>query len=139
MTHETHEKYRVPGADGQTLCWLNQQLANRQHVSDEQLAALVMSHQLKAVIFEAARLSLNEPLKLKMLAAMFDALEFEQQELWNFPRDANFHFFWDFPGCTCPKLDNRERWGTGQALRSHSCPIHGGMHVHAPNKGARQL
>lgn len=119
------DKYLIPGTDGEPIGRLNATLAFRQSVTDEQLSALIMTHQLKEVIFAAARLSLNEPLKLKMLAAMFDALEFEQQTLWNFPRDANFHFFWNFPGCTCPKIDNNERWGTSHKIHALDCPVHG--------------
>ena len=121
------DKYDIPGPNGESLGRLNAGLAVRQGVSDEALAALVTSHQLKHMLFEAAEKSLDQPLKLKLLAALFQALEFEQQALWNFPRDANFHFFWAFPGCTCPKIDNRERWGTGMAIRSDACPIHGGF------------
>lgn len=126
------DKFVIPGLNGGSLGRLNSALLRQQQVSDEQHAALIMSHQLKEVLFDAARKSLNEPLKLKMLAAVFDSLEFEQQELWNFPRDANFHFFWSFPGCTCPKMDNRERLGTGTAIRMNDCPIHGGVKPQKP-------
>ena len=121
------DKFVIPGLNGDALGRLKSGLAERQGVTDEQLSALIMTYQLKEVLFDAARKSLDEPFKLKMLAAMFDALEFEQQGLWNFPRDASFHFFWAFPGCTCPKLDNRDRWGTGMGIRSHDCPIHGSV------------
>ena len=79
------------------------------------------------MLFEAASNDSvkNSKLKLKMLAAVFDALEFEQQELWNFPRDANFHHWFEFPGCTCPKMDNKEALGTNRRIIFEDCPIYG--------------
>lgn len=121
----TTDKYDVTGPDGELLTRLNRGLAARQNVTDEQLSALVLSHQLRHILFEAAKQCLDEPLKLKMLGAVFEALEFEQQELWNFPRSADHHMFWEFPGCTCPRMDNRERWGTGHSIIALNCPVHG--------------
>ena len=118
-------KYDIPGPNGSPIGRLSAVLALKQSISDEQLAALIMTHQLKEVIFEAARQSLNEPLKLKMLGAMFSALEFEQKGLWNFPRGGNFNVFWSFPGCTCPKMDNEERRGTDATIKASDCPVHG--------------
>jgi hypothetical protein len=120
-------KYDVHGPDGEVLTSLNGSLARRQKVTDEQLEALKLSHQLRWMLFEAARDDSvkSQPLKLKLLAAMFEALEFEQQELWNFPRDAKFHRWFEFPGCICPKMDNAERVGSGSGIINCDCPIHG--------------
>lgn len=119
-----NNKYVVTGPDGKTICLLNSYLANKQKITDEQLEALKLSHQLKWIIFESAKQT-SDPTKLKMLANVCDALESEQQALWNFEVNKNFHRFFDFPGCTCPKLDNKERLGTEYAIFDTSCPIHG--------------
>lgn len=121
----TFDKYTVVGPDGKKLTRLNETLAIRQKLSDERIAALVMSHQVKHMLFEAAKTVLDEPLKLRMLAKMFDELEFEQQKLWGFEQSKNHHFFWQFPGCKCPKLDNRDWWGTPYTIKAQDCPIHG--------------
>jgi hypothetical protein len=118
-------KYTVTGPNGEVLTVLNGSLAQRQGVSDEAMAALVTSHQLRHVLFTAAEQVKSEPLKLRMLARMFTALEFEQQRLWNFALDDRFHHFFELPGCTCPKLDNLERLGTSYSIRALDCPIHG--------------
>ena len=123
------DKYDVLGPDGQVLTRLNARLAIKKGVNDEQLEALKMSHQLRWMLFEAAKKSLDEPLKLKMLAAMFDSLEDEQQTLWNFGADPNFHRFFDFPCCKCPKIDNAERLGTPYKIYAGNCPIHGHLLV----------
>ena len=120
-----HSKYAVLGPNGEVLTHLNERLAIRQGVSDEQLEALKTSYRLRWILFEAAKQSLEEPLKLKMLAGVFDQLESEQQKLWNFKDDPNHHRFFDFPGCACPKHDNAERLGTPYKIYSEGCPIHG--------------
>jgi hypothetical protein len=117
-------KYTVLGMDGQRLTRLNENLAIKQKVTDEQLSALILSHQLRWLLFETAK-GITEPLKLQMLANVFTALEFEQQKLWNFPQDQNFHRFFEFPGCKCPRLDNLEALGTPYRITAQNCPIHG--------------
>lgn len=117
--------YSVTDSDGKIVTHLNENLAIRQNVTDEQLEALKLSHLLRRFLFDNAEKSLNEPLKLKMLAAVFDTLESEQQKLWNFGVNTDFHMFFTFPGCKCPKMDNRERLGTPYAIINSDCPIHG--------------
>jgi len=117
-------KYDVYAYDGRIVCRLNKHLAEYQKVTDEQLCALKVTHQLKESLFNIAK-NTNNSLALKALAAVFDKLEFEQQKLWNFGEDANHHYFFDFPGCTCPRLDNLERLGHEGKVYSGNCPIHG--------------
>lgn len=118
-------KFEVPGPDGNMMFSLNERLAERQKVTDEQLEALVMSHQLRFMLHEAALAGMRRPLILKMVARVCDALEQEQQKLWNFPVDANYRRFWEMPGCACPKLDNAERIGTPNKIINRGCQIHG--------------
>lgn len=117
--------YVVYNDAGEIITNLNMFLAKKQNITREQLEALKLSHQFKWILFEAAKNVTSEPLKLRLLAALFDALEFEQQELWNFERDASHHLFWTFPGCSCPQMDNEERRGIDQKIYSSTCPIHG--------------
>lgn len=119
--------YTVTGPDGEILTYLNSRLGERQKITEAQLEALKLSHQLRWMLFEAARHETvkDAPLKLQLLANVFDALETEQQKLWNFPVDPNHHRWFDFPGCTCPKLDNADRLGTDYKIHNVECPIHG--------------
>jgi len=119
------DKYYVTDQNGEVITHLNRYLAEKQKITDEQLEALKLSHQLRWILFEAAKKVIDEPLKLKMLANVFDALESEQQKLWNFDVNPDHHYFFDFPGCKCPKLDNQERLGTPYKIINLSCPIHG--------------
>ena len=120
------DEFVVFGPDGNEICYLSSRLAERQRISVNQLGALKLSHQLKHMIFECAKHDTvkNDPIKLQMLAAVFDALENEQQKLWNFVPRANMHRWFDFPGCTCPKMDNADRLGTDFKIISEDCPIH---------------
>lgn len=55
---------------------------------------------------------------------VIEDIEFTLQGLWKFTRDVNYHTHWiEIKGCTCPKMDNQERWGTGRITVS-TCPWH---------------
>jgi len=56
------------------------------------------------------------------------ANEFALQELWGFPRDAQYHTFWRMEGCTCPKLDNDDDCPHTKHINL-ACPIHGAEHA----------
>jgi len=123
-------KYTVTGPNDEPITTLNANLAMRQKITDEQLEALKLSHQLRWMLFESAKKIIEEDLpakglKLRMLANVFDTLESEQQKLWNFDVNSNFHMFWTFPGCSCPVMDNQDRIGTPYKVTVQSCIIHG--------------
>jgi len=51
-------------------------------------------------------------------------LENKLQENWNFDIDPLKHTWWDkLPGCSCPKMDNSERFGFSKIISS-DCPWH---------------
>lgn len=52
-------------------------------------------------------------------------LEYALQAAWRFPQDGNYHRFWERPHCTCPKMDNDDRYPTGNYVISADCPLHG--------------
>ena len=52
-------------------------------------------------------------------------LELALQELWGFEYDPNYIKTWNYPHCTCPKMDNEDAYPTGHYLYSVGCPIHG--------------
>lgn len=63
--------------------------------------------------------------KLQEIDLDLKNLEFELQDLWGFPRDVNFHKFWNRPKCLCPKIDNDDRYPTGYYIIAGKCPLHG--------------
>lgn len=62
---------------------------------------------------------------LKTYAKLITEVEFKLQDAWGFPRNNDYHRFWDLPGCKCPKMDNDDRWPTGYYVINGDCPIHG--------------
>lgn len=125
MNNDIASRFLVIDYDGTLISVLNPQLADQQGVTDQQLEALRASHIIRAELFKAATHGIDNDLLLTMVANVFDALETEQQKLWNFPPDPNHHRFFDVPGCRCPKHDNAERIGTPSRIYSNDCPIHG--------------
>lgn len=130
MSVNKYDNAMVMGSDGKPLYVLNKELLAKQNVSEGQLFALKASHYLKDIIFEMAR-NTNEENTIRMLAAVFDALESEQQKLWNFEVDVTQHRFFDFPKCSCPQLDNRDRLGTPYKVHTFDCIVHGKSAVEA--------
>ena len=103
---------------------LNQRLIAQQNLSAEEVAKIEELHQVKYILLQRMKRS-KKPDTLRKLAADVTAIEFELQDAWGFEMNANFHRFWELPHCRCAVLDNRERWGSGYAIHSQDCPIHG--------------
>jgi hypothetical protein len=118
-----YDKYRVEFEDQVT--YLNHKMVERQGVSDATLELIKQSHVERFKLFKTA-LATDDVTTLRSLAAQFEELEFRQQELWGFGRNADYHRWFDFPKCTCPKLDNMDRMGTSYRVYSEDCPIHSG-------------
>ncbi len=86
--------------------------------------ALKEAHQLKLVIMVMMN-ETDDAEELKSLAQDVQLVEFELQRLWNFPQDAKFHRPWQLPKCSCPSMDNEERWGAGVMVTNANCLLHG--------------
>jgi len=67
----------------------------------------------------------KDPEILVSLDKLVTDIEFELQYLWGFPKDPNFHRFWDRQKCLCPKMDNDDRYPTGNYIVAGNCPLHG--------------
>jgi len=116
-------KYDV-SYNGKLICHLNERLVAKQGVSDENLAALRLSHQVRHILFERAKKT-QDSRRLKELAGLFEELEYLQQGLWGFPQDKRFHRWFDLPGCKCPKMDNADNIGVDMRITVQDCPVHG--------------
>lgn len=85
------------------------------------LEAIIDAHTLKLIIYDLMR---QPGANLKAHAQDLEELEYYLQELWGFSRDARFHKSWEYPGCTCPQLDNINVYPNRRIINSE-CPIHG--------------
>lgn len=121
--HEIKDgELEVYNTDGTVAYIMNWFLLNRQQCW-ENLEDIKETHQLKLIIYDLIR-ETEDPDLLKSLAQDLTEIEFHLQELWKFPRDANFHRFWEYPKCTCPKLDNADDYPHMQHINL-GCPLHG--------------
>ncbi len=88
-------------------------------MTEVELAALQALHDLLAEVKKNPRGRKYDPV------AFIQDVEFTMQGLWGFSRDEDYHTHWlTLKGCTCPELDNIERFGTGKIINK-SCPWHG--------------
>ena len=108
---------------------LNERLLKTQKVSEEQQDRLVdIYHTISALTLCANSdkevwTNGNGPL----YAEIMENLEFSLQRNWNFLEDKLKHTHWNrFAACSCPKIDNRERFGYPKII-SMDCPFHGGI------------
>lgn len=102
---------------------LNFHLAVRQGLTKEKVLELVKLHHMKDALYKRMRRSCK-PETLRIMAAEVVEIFLEQQKLWNFPQDPNFHDWYEMPKCECPKMDNRDLKGTKYRIFSGKCPIH---------------
>lgn len=77
-----------------------------------------------------------------MSKTLFDKLwtqnENYLQKLWKFPIDPSRHKFWASKYCSCPKLDNEERMGTGNFIINSECLLHGDQEFNEKPKFKRK-
>jgi hypothetical protein len=59
--------------------------------------------------------------QLKLLSLDIEAVEFELQEAWGFPKDRNYHYWWQVPHCEC---DGRSGYGTLVSPINKNCKVH---------------
>jgi len=110
--------------------FLSPSLAEKQKISDSRLENLKKLHISKDELFEMMDLSdpENPPSELFFpeCAKLLKDIEFLMQKEWRFSEDEACHTWWcKAPHCTCPKLDNAERFGTKYKIIREDCPLHG--------------
>ena len=104
---------------------LNERLIIQKGLSEAEVEQILRLHEYKLTIRGKMKaLPPNNP-KIRAYAKELEQLEFLLQEAWKFPRDANFHRFWEMPHCTCPKMDNEDAYPSGYYVKNLSCPVHG--------------
>lgn len=124
-TEKTLNKYYAVYYKGKLELYLSPHLAVKQNLNIEDLETIRKVHIKRLKLFEKIE-SENDIVKLRKLADKVTEIEFELQDAWKFDRDAKFHSWWfNAPKCTCPKLDNNERIGTGTFIINGNCLLHG--------------
>ena len=105
---------------------LNQELLVRQKVTDAQIDELEKIYdELVLLVNTVNKLKKISPEEGSAFAKQMEDIEFKLQDNWNFPRSELHHTWWNrFNKCTCPKMDNYERFGF-KKIKSLDCPFHG--------------
>lgn len=120
------DKYGIYDDKGNLVSKINQALVKRQGIGDERLAKIQALHERRYLLIqEMEQLPRESGFLLKIGAEAITEIDYELQELWGFERNREYHRFWELPHCTCPKMDNNERYGTGMYIINQDCPIHG--------------
>lgn len=101
---------------------LNKRLLDRQNCWDK-LDVIKTLHKEKLKLYSMME-NTNDAAFLKSADQLLTGIEFELQDAWGFPRDQNFHRFWERPKCQCPSMDNSDMYPHQQYI-NQSCPLHG--------------
>lgn len=106
--------------------FLNPTLIEQQQITPEGVEKIMTLHIRKLMIIDAmeACSPMTDGAKLRELADQVTKIEFELQEAWRFPRNIDYHKFWELPHCSCPKMDNNDNWGTPYHVYSEKCILH---------------
>jgi hypothetical protein len=118
------EKYIVRDENGDVVSVVSDRLIEQRNISDKSLECIKKLH-LKRFQVKEQMSQTRDRSELRAFADMIKEVEYELQDLWGFERDYSMHDWFDVPKCTCPKIDNRDRKGTGYQIISLDCPVHG--------------
>ena len=108
----------------------NKELLEKQKVTNDQRNNLISLYARLRKEFDIAQELLDkdelDASNANIIKEEIQSIEYQMQDNWNFNRDKFKHKYWyRVPGCTCPKLDNEDRWGTIYQVTSKDCPFHG--------------
>ena len=120
---------------------LNPWLIEKQKCTEKDIVNIRFWHDLRLRIFANMqhivdnRASIHKSVYRKVLRAyarVVEKIEFKLQDAWHFERDRTKHSWWyQVPGCTCPKKANGMKYATGESRSvSRFCVIHGKEYDH---------
>ncbi len=112
--------------DKKPIMRINPGLVKRQKCA-KNVPSILDKHRERIEI-HAAMMETKDVTLLQLYDNMYTEIEFELQDLWGFPRNANYHRFWYRPKCQCPRMDNDDSY-------PYRHVISGGCEIHWPNIG----
>ena len=116
-------KYPVYDLNGNRITYLNNVLVKKQQLTQSNIAELLKLHTQRYTIRLLA--DMCNPQMLKMYAKMDEEVDVLMQIEWHFPLNKNYYKFWEFPRCTCPKMDNNDAYPSGHYVINNDCIVHG--------------
>ena len=106
-----------------TTVTLSQDLLKKQAVDMEGAAEILGLHARKLALY--AGMEVAEDFSLSAYGRELRSVEYALQRAWGFAQSEKYHRFWEAPRCTCPKMDNEDRYPSGSYVVMTSCPVHG--------------
>ena len=113
---------------------LNTNLMMEQSLTTDEIRNIIKLHKRLNEIFdeenkiiENKEISEIDKKHLMKLSQEVKEIEFNLQKNWHFDQDEKYHTWWyKQPACSCPKLDNADRFGYEYKIYSSDCILHGG-------------
>ena len=105
---------------------INEELVKQLDLTQEQVNKIKHLQGLRSHLFDIMT-NEDNPETLKNLDKQCVVLEYKLQEAWGFEQNVAYHKFWYRPKCTCPYLDNEDRYPSGYYIVNDSCVLHGGL------------
>lgn len=102
---------------------INMALAKRRNLSKKRIKKINRLQALRDWLYNAMRTCEAE--YLPTFSRWVTETEFKLQKAWRFEMDQAHHKFWNLPRCTCPKMDNDDRYPQGNYIYNAKCPVHG--------------
>lgn len=109
---------------GKKFVVLNENLIKAKNLSNKQIERIKDLHLQKMKVFEKMEKT-NNSFKLREFNDNLDEIEKELQLAWGFPYNTNYFKFWERPKCSCPKMDNNDRYPSKYYIYNNNCKIHG--------------
>lgn len=103
---------------------INKSLANERKLGEETIESIEILQEEVRKLEYLCNNSISTD-RMRSLSKVWTDLNYALQGLWGFSRSKRFHRFWLLSSCTCPKIDNEERWPSGFYVINSSCPLHG--------------
>jgi len=134
---EIDEKFILRNDKSEIILVINQYLIDELDISDEILFAIKDLHLAKYRIKDNMEILSPEKdkKKLRKMEQAIKNIRFALQHLWGFPINENYHRFWNVPHCTCPTMDNEDRYGHESCVVSADCIYHGVEALKEKNNG----
>lgn len=108
--------------NGRPALTLNPRLIAKQGLDMSQVNHIKALHMSQLALLENLENNFVDP---RVAGMEWSNIQFNLQKAWGFNENSNFHRFWELPKCTCPKMDNEDRFPMGPYIHDAACPIHG--------------
>lgn len=104
---------------------INDALVRQLNLTQEQIDKIKHLQNARSYLF-VIMTNEDNPATLRDLDKQCVAIEYKLQEACGFEQNVAYHKFWYRPKCTCPYLDNEDRYPSGYYIVNDSCVLHGG-------------